>query len=407
MLRLLLVAILPAASAAAESGWLDAFRQAQWSPIIDGRFLLGQTFINDRSSSWHGNGDIQITPAAKFSDSFGLIPTYAGSFEGTRSATELAGGTQLFQESQSHWLSVKGIYRAGDWKVKPQASYRWELLRETADEDWGSGLFDYRKPATGLEAEYSASERVKANASFDYYAIDFPNYASLESRALPGLGREQAGARTLNSRSASWTWGGEFPLPVENAAARLSFNVTDRNFPEQHLVLASGQLAGENRIDDIKSASCALGYRRRLAERVAAALTLNIVEARYSSNQNHYDPELNVFNPNFYSYEERALQPGVELLIGKRKVEASVSYLRIERSYLDRLAQDAAGTYLSDRVNLLQESFLFKLAVPLGRGLKFLAETALTDSSSNMAYQKVFQYNYTISNEFVGLTYSY
>ena len=174
----------------------------EFVPVFGGSALMGQTLQDGKSTSWNGNANLQFTPALKFSESWGLIPTYAGSYQGTKSVSDLGSGGQLFQDSMSHSLRVKGIWRSGNFKLKPQAGYRWEFLRETTDEKWGKGLFDYRKPSLGLEAEYAVAEAVTVGFSADWYRIEFPNYRSLESTvAGQGLGREQASGRTLDTNN--------------------------------------------------------------------------------------------------------------------------------------------------------------------------------------------------------------
>lgn len=389
------------------SDGVDPPLQPRWTPIFDGQMLLGQVFQDGKVSSWQGNANAQFTPAIKFSESVSLLPTYAASYQGTKSATELAGGSQLFQDSQSHLLNFKGIYRNGNWKLKPVLSYRWEFLRETSKERWGHGLFDYRKAAAGLGVEYSFLPRGKINAAFDYYAIDFSNYESLESKVSGSLGREQTQRYTLNTRNFSWTLGGSFPLPFEGGSAKLTGNITERRYPEQRLVAVTGTLISDLRSDEIGSVAGTFYYGKALSPKVSGLFSCALAYTRDHSNQNHYDAQLNVFNPDYYSYGESSIEPKITFILGARKVEASFSYLRIERNYHARLAQDAAGSYTSETTSLTQDSFLFNLSIPVAKGFKFIAHSALTNSGSNMRYEKIFRYNYTISSHLLGFSYSY
>ena len=384
----------------------DGF-ETRWTPIFDGQFLLGQVLQDGKVSSWQGNANAQFTPAIKFSETTALLPTYAAAYQGTKSATELAGGAQLFQDSQSHLLNLKGIYQHEHWKLKPSLSYRWEFLRETSQEQWGQGIFDYRKPAAGLEVEYAFPARAKISAAFDYYEIDFPNYSSLESQVSGSLGREQAQRYTLNTRNYSWTLGGDFPLPFEGGSARLAGNITERGYPEQHLVAGTGTLIPDLRGDEISSIAGTFYYGRALSPKVAGLFSCALAYTLDHSNQNHYDAELNTFNQGYYSYDEYSIEPRVALVIGARRVEYSLAYLRIERNYLERLAQDPTGSYLNDTTRLTQDTILFDLAIPLAHGFKFLAHADLTNSGSNMRYEKIFRYNYTLSSHLLGFSYSY
>lgn len=378
-------------------------------PVAEFQALAGQLFTNGKASNWQGNAHLQVTPAVRLSDQWGVIPTYAASYQGTKSVTELAGGGQLFQDSMSHSLSVKGVYSSGPWRIKPSMSHRWDYLRETTKEGWGDGLFDFRKFSTGVEAHYTFSPKFKASAGFDFYSVTFPNYRSLASRAPSGLGREQEEASTLDTLSYSWSFGADIPMPVERTWARLALNITQRDYPEQHIVAAAGILTDRLRTDDMKAVSGLVGWGHPFSDKLSLAFTMVGGFTRCESDQNHYDASLNIFSDNYYSYEERSFQPRVALWFGK--AEYAVSYLRITRDYLGRKSQDASGAYLNDMTSMEQDSFQFDLSVPIlggfKSGFKLVARSALTNSASNMRYEKLFRYNYTLMSHLVGFSYSY
>jgi hypothetical protein len=383
-------------------------RAAEFVPVFNGAFLFGQVLENGRSTSWNGNANLHFTPAVKFSETWGLIPTYAFAYQGTKSVADLGSGGQLFQDSMSHSLRAKGVWRRGNLKLKPQAGYRWEFLRETNDEKWGRGLFDYRKPSLGLEAEYAASEKVTLGASADWYLIQFPNYRSLESSVQSlGLGREQASARTLDSRNFSWTGTAAFPFAIPGVKTRVAVNLTNRRYPEQNVVLPTGSLSSERRGDELKSVSAAIGRGFRLGEEAGVYLDLQGSWTRLDSTQNHFDAESARFTGDYYSYEEQSIQPRAAFTLGKRKVELSIAFLNTRREYLSRRAQNAAGTYLDDAMIINQDNFLFDLAVPVGRGFKVLVNSTIATARSNQRYEKFFKTNYTLQSHMIGFSYSY
>jgi hypothetical protein len=383
-------------------------RAAELVPVFNGAFLLGQVLQDGRSTSWNGNANLQFTPAVKFSESWGLIPTYAFAYQGTKSIADLGSGGQLFQDSMSHSLRVKGVWRHGNLKLKPQAGYRWEYLRETTDETWGKGLFDYRKPSLGLEAEYAAAEAVTLGLSADWYRIEFPNYRSLESTVQgQGLGREQASARTLDSTNVSWTGSAAFPFAIPGVKTRVAVNFTNRSYPEQNIVLPTGLLSSDRRGDQLKTVSVSLGRGWRLGEDTGVYADLQGSWTRLDSTQNHYDAETARFTGDYYSYEEQSIQPRATFTLGRRKVEFAIAYLNTRREYLSRLAQSANGTYLDDTMVLNQDNFLFDLAVPVGRGFKVLVASTIATARSNQRFEKFFKTNYTLQSHMIGFSYSY
>ena len=383
-------------------------RAAEFVPVFGGTFLLGQTLQDGKSTSWNGNANFQFTPAVKFSESWGLIPTYAGSYQGTKSVADLGSGGQLFQDSMSHSLRFKGIWRHDKLKLKPQAGYRWEFLRETTDEKWGGGLFDYRKPSLGLEAEYAVAEAVTLGFSADWYRIEFPNYRSLESTVQgQGLGREQASGRTLDTNNMSWTATASFPFAIPGVKTRLSVNLTDRSYPEQNIVLPSGLLSQDRRGDQLKSVAISLGRGWKLGEDSGVYADLQGSWTRLDSTQNHYDAETSRYTGDYYSYEEQSIQPRATFTLGRRKVELAIAYLNTRRDYLSRAAQDAGGGYLGDTMVLNQDNFFFDLAVPVGRGFKVLVNSTIATARSNQKYEKFFKTSYTLQSHMLGFSYSY
>jgi len=63
----------------------------------------------------------------------------------------------------------------------------------------------------GLGTDYIFTPSLKLTAAFDFYAISFPNYSSLESKVGTNLGREQAQVHTLDTTNYSWTFAGSSP----------------------------------------------------------------------------------------------------------------------------------------------------------------------------------------------------
>lgn len=394
--------------AAALGAALPARAAVEWVPVFDASLLLGQLYQDGVASSWQGNGSLQATPAVKFNEQWGLIPTYAFNYQGTKSVTDLGSGGQLFQDSMSHALLFKGIWKNGDLKLKPHAGYRWEFLRETTDESWGKGLFDYRKPSAGLDAEYAFAEGWTGSAGFDWYQIRFPNYSSLESGVVgQGLGRAEAEPHTLDSDNLSWSAGGTFPTPIPEVKGSLNLNWTTRSYGQQHLVVASSDLIADTRVDQIKTISGALSWGRKLTDDLGLFVNLQGAWTRVDSNQNNYDATLNVFLPNYYSYEERSIQPRVTAVIGPRRVEFAVAYLNSYRTYLSRPAQDASGNYLGEAQYISQDNFTFDLGVPIDKHWKAIASANMATASSNQQYQIFFKTNYTLQSYLLGVSYSY
>ena len=378
----------------------------RYYPVASADVMMGQYFFNGKPSSWGGNLDLKVIPAVKFNENAVLIPTFMLDYQGTKDVAELAGGAQLFQDSLKASINVKPVFQTGALRTKPYLGYTLDYLRETRDESLGKGLFDYQKLSGGLDLEYVFNPRQWASLGLEYFTLRFPNYKSLESQAGSGLGRENEGARTLdsNNQGLSASWDTDLPFPYTRAT--FSANSLQKDYPAQHLVDQAGQLQGGKRRDNILGYGATVSWARAVGREYEIELSAGADQLLVDSDQNHYDANAARYIPNYYSYRETALRPAVALRIPK-KGALTLSYTVAQRRYADRPIQDASGGYLADRTDVTLKTLAISLAIPIAEHLQVVAQSNLSTSSSNQQYEKVFQYNYNISSHFVGVSYEY
>lgn len=374
-------------------------------PVIGADFMLGQHFFEGNPSSWGGNLDLRVVPAVKFSEQFVLIPAFVVAYQGTKDVTELAGGGQLFQDALKTSLTVKPIWQTGRLRHKPYVGYRKDMLRETKDEKLGDGLFNYNKLSAGAEWEWVLNPRQWASFGVDLYRIRFPNYASLESQAQAGLGRENAGARTLDTNNASASLGWNTDTAIPRTRVSLTAAYLDKDYPEQHIVSPSGQLLSALRKDTAWTYGGALVWGNKLGT-IETAVSADLAQTLVRSNQGHYDARLATFLGNYYGYQETSVRPELRLTLPK-KGDLSLGYLIAERLYRDRPIQDEEGSFLDRRVRVRSRTLSMRVSIPLGSGFRAVAQSSLTSSDSNQRYEKVFRYNYSLSSHLLGLSYEY
>lgn len=381
---------------------------ADVTTVADLRFLGGQDFFKGTASAVGGNLNATVTPAVAFNDQWSLVPTWQAEYRGTRDVQELAGGGTLFQDSTRHSLTAKAVYAVGGWKYKAAGGAAAEWLRETKDENWGSGLFDNRKYSGGVETEFDASKTMGARLAYDYYELTFPHYKSLETAADPSLARELAGTRTLDSGNHLFTFSLWSPFPGDGRA-ELGAYYNLRSFNDQNVLDNEGQFTGTGRADKTLTASAALDSRPySLGESLRGAASLGVAYQMNSSNQNHFDAVNAVFIPSYYNYSQWSLRPGVSVALGGEKpwvVSAEMDYTR--RGYSERLAQDSVGNYLPAKTKVTETTATLGVAYPWSRNLKIRAAGNLAWSDSNMKYEQLFRYNYKIANYMVGFSYEY
>jgi hypothetical protein len=380
---------------------------ASVTPVYDLRFLGGQHFYNGRSSALSGNVEVLMSPAVKFNDKWSLIPTYWGSYRGTRDVQELAGGGTLFQDSTAHGGLVKGIYQAGPaLKLKAVTGARYEFLRETKDESWGDGLFDYQKYTGGVEAEYGRTPRAGVRAGYDYYLLRFPNYESLESSQDPTLSRELAGQKVLDSQNHLVSLGFWSPMPG-NVRWDVSAYGNARSFDDQAIVSASGELTPRDRSDQFISADTSLARPLIMTQNLRMVGELGFAYSRLTSNQNHYDARKTVFLEDYYNYSQTGIRSRLSAALGEKPWLVSLGATLNRRNYGDRPIQDANGDYLTEKTRITDITTSLGVTYPLTQTFKARIVGTLGWSDSNMKYEKVFAYNYKIANYMFGFSYEY
>ncbi len=379
---------------------------ARYYPFMDTSVYLGQHVFEGDASGFAGNFSLTYVPAVKFSEKFGLLPSYRTSYEATRSVVDLAGGGQLFQASMSHDLLVKGLWSPSPkWRLKPSVGLGAEFLRETKDEKLFDGLFDYYKPSAGLEIEWIQNPREQLAVSVNYYHILFPNYSSLESSVSSGLGRAQQGENVLDSQNLAGEASYTLPFVFPDLRLTLSYGQTLTGYGEQKVVAASGDLTAEERSDRYQSYVASLMYPARLGAGLRCLFGLDARESRRGSNQNFYDARRTQFLENFYDYRERTYRPRLDFLMGDRGGSLALGFLWVERSYDNRPIQNAEGRYLAEALTLTEKAFTVDIKIPVAARLYLRAKSAFSQSDSNTDYEKIFRTKYQFSNHLIGLQY--
>ncbi|HVO33339.1 MAG TPA: hypothetical protein VMU17_05430, partial [Elusimicrobiota bacterium] len=338
-----------------------------------------------------------------------LVPLYSGNYHGTQQVEDLIGGGTLFQESQDHVGSLKLIRSfSNGLKLKAVGSYGAEFLRETVDESWGDGLYDNRRAAGGAEAEWSWAKDRYVRLAYDYYAIRFPNYTSLESQgAVLGLGREFNAPDVLDTHNHAVTLGSEIGLPG-NGFLDASAAMTWSSFGSQHLVDLSGELTPDVRHDQdtILSAQGTWPLMVRPDWRLFSSLGFSW--NHLLSDQNHYDAGQTFFNPNYYSYVTQTLQNQWTMLFGQDNPwSVNLNWSLARQQYSDRLVQNNVGAYGTDITRVDSASVGLGFTYPIAKGFRLSATTTFGWSNSNNEDNLIYQYHYHTANYLMGFTYAY
>ncbi len=380
--------------------------EVEFFPLANVSLLGGQYYFEKEAASFGGNLYIDLIPALKFSDELSLIPTYSGAYRGTKNVAELVGGGTLFQEAQDHLLSLRLVNQMReDLKLKIKTSYKLELLKETKDESWGKGLFDYYKIVVGVEGEKKFDKKITSlTGGYGFYMVRFNNYASL---AEAKYGKEVSPGKNILDFDAHEVYlYGDFVF-TPNFRGKADYSFTYKNFLDQKIVTASGDYLTDKRNDQIHLLNFSISNLRPIKTKLKIVYALESQTVIYQSNQNHYDAKNFKFIPNYYNYWEQGLRPQVILYLGKKPQSVDFSYQFAYRQYSDRLVQDKDGNYKTDKINTQTSTISLGTSYPLREKINLRFQVNYLISSSNMAYEKVYRYNYNTTNYFLGLSWEY
>ncbi len=379
-------------------------------PVVNAEVMGGQYFYNNAESSLGADASLLVAPYTKFNDQWSMVPLYSGNYQGTQQVQDLVGGGTLFQDSQEHDASIKGIRTfENGLKLKAVTGYGVELLRETKDEDWTKGLYDNHKLSAGTEAEWSWAKDDSVRVAYDYYDIRFPNYQSLSSQAAAdGQGRELDAPNVLNTHNNMVTLGTQLRIPG-NGLLEGSWSNTWISFPDQHLVDVSGQLTPDVRSDRSEKLTLEGTWPVYSGEKCRILGSLGYSRTHLFSNQNHYDPSQPVtfYNADYYAYLTNSLQTQWTFLLGEApwKIQWSGSIAR--QHYSDRLIQDSTGAFGTAITNVDYAMTAISVSYPIAKGFEVKATTQLGWNNSNNTDTLVYQYHYATQAYLFGFTYAY
>ncbi|MFH1958163.1 MAG: hypothetical protein ABIJ15_06775 [bacterium] len=369
--------------------------------VTVGEFSLmgGSSFYEGESSASGGNFNLAAVPAVKFSESVALLPGYYGNYRGSKSVYELIGGGTLYQDSMDHNFTLRLINRISPGhKFKLKAGYDWNYFRETKDESWGEGLFDFEKFTAGIENEIkNAAGFDKFIVSFDFLNVKFPQYASLASEKY---GKEVfPGGNILDFNGLNIYLRGLRKMG-QKAMLDVNVNFLLKDFPDQNVIDSLGGYTLTKRKD--RNSALDIVYSRLFGS-FSAGLALNAGVNR--SNQDHYDAAPPTkFVDNYYDYNSYSAGPVISF--GGR-LKFDIAYRYGMKNYAGRLAQKSDSEYTSDKVENKTHFVSMGTAYKLTKNLKLKVSGNYFKQTSNQKYEAVYQYEYDTQNFEGGIVYEF
>ena len=377
---------------------LSPLYAAEIIPVGEINLSGGASFFEGESSASGGNFNIAAVPAVKFSDEVVLLPGYYGNYRGSKSVYELLGGGTLYQDSMSHNFTLRLINKLSpEHKFKLKTGYVFNYFRETTDEAWGDGLFDFEKFTLGIENEAQNCMGMDTFiSSFDIMKVKFPEYASLAS-ALYGQ-EVFPGTNILDFSGINIYFRGLKKLSAKSIVD-VNLNFTLKDFPDQNLIDEQGDYTLTKRND--RTSSLDMVYSR-LFRVFSAGLSFGAAVNR--SNQDHYDASKYKFVDNYYDYNSYSFGPVVSF---GDKLQVSCAYKYGMKDYEGRLTQKANSDYTASKVKNKTHFVSLGTSYRLSGKLKAKVSANYFTQSSNQDYEAVYKYDYDTYNFDAGVVYEF
>lgn len=386
--------------------------EVKFVPLVDVGLMGGQSFYDGRSSAFSGNFNLDLVPAVRVGERLSVLPRYSGAYVGSSLAMEIEDENYLYQDVQDHTFALQ-LVRKGDGgnRIRLSGGYMVEMLRETRDEEWGDGLYDFTSPfgevelVLGLSPERGLSQ---AGAALRHYRMRFPNYESLASqRGLDLMGQE-----VVDSSNTRFSVFADFRAG-ENSVVQVRVAHEQSSYRDQRIISDTGDYSADRREDRTPEVGIELrqGWPGRepgvFGQVVNTYLHLGAGLKFKRSNQNFYDPEVFTFIGEYYDYNRVELTPTLTFTTAPADVDLSIGYRYSSKAYPNRLTQDADGYYQDEKLKVTMHEGNAAVGYEYAKGLRFSVSGAYQSVGSTTDYHRLYSYSYKTAHAMFGVTYEY
>jgi hypothetical protein len=380
-------------------------------PIVNLDLLGTYSKIQGHDETWGAIVDALVSPAIKMNDNYYIIPLY--NFNYTREQQIIAeeeGGYSV-QQTMNHNVYLTNKFRLNDRFVTKLSGFgTWAYYKETKDEDWSDGLYDYTDVGALLDFEYEIG--ALRDKSFDelgleleYYRREYQNFKSLISLASPTAPEENEKDYDGYKLAVGYLRDSADALSIEALYQPLW-----KRYVDKLVVGSDGVLISGDKRKDLQH-TLDLNFRYPQTERLTFYLDNQLIIN--TSNQNFYDSKDTIilsddeFIDDYYEYTSYMLRPKVSYDIPvkeEKDLTVHLAYAFLDKQYDDRKAQSSSGAYTNDEQEDKFHTFSLGLSYPLTEKVKAIALFDYTIAKSNMEYEKYYRYNYDLMSVACGIS---
>jgi len=397
----------------------QASAETKIMPLFNASLGFGNAFYLENSGTPSISYDIDYVPAVIFNEKLTLLPRLNSNYSGTMMPKEIEEEGNIYVQTWDNLLYTKIVDKLNtSWILRGELGFKSELARETADESWGSGLYDYGKTHLEVSMEKKFEKPISITFGERIYSTTFPNYRALSADSTQ-YSQLLSGDKVLDTASGETFIKMEWLLNRTFLACKLG--ATQSNYGDQKVVsIVDGHYLDTKRKDAysnftvgvsqlIPDFKVPLGADDEGRRKVKTFLGINYESIAKDSNQNQFDTEKIKGIGDYYDYRQTCITPSVTFRFLPANSDLSISYDVIRKNYSSRIVQDVNGNYAADEEKIYQSSNVMNLRFAFPVMKKYLASISCSfrNSRSNMLYEKYFQYNFNAYSYMLGVGYEY
>ncbi|RKY28068.1 MAG: hypothetical protein DRP61_02720 [Candidatus Omnitrophota bacterium] len=355
--------------------------------------------IKKGEALWGYNIFGYICPSLKIDPTLYLIPLYTLEYKRLRQFISEEEGIVQYTNYLTHNLTL-GLRKEfkKNWFIKISTLGTWNYVKETKDEDWGEGLYDYRDAGVSLDFRHRIrTEKTFENYTwgFEYFRRKYPNFQSLLSIGMPSA--PEKNEKDFDGYKFSFGW--------ERATSEgLKFYIKPylllKFFLDKHLLNEDGTLnSSKKRKDTLLNLDWGISFP--LTEKIRFFLdnnySYNYSKLGYYDSKNTLILTDDKFIPRYYYYQSFLISPSLEYIYpleGEKEISLKLGFSFLYKDYFDRKAQTESGTYSQKDQRDLEYELSAALSFPITKKLNWLIRYSYTWARSNQRYEAYYRYNY-------------
>ncbi|MFQ5433021.1 MAG: hypothetical protein ACE5EN_11020 [Nitrospinota bacterium] len=371
-----------------------------------------------------GSAAAALAPVVRFNDKLFFIGLYDGAYKKSKQVFAEDEGPRLSSENTRHSFTPTLRYVVSPRIITNYSVFRTQSLsRETTDEDWYGGLYDYNELGASVTLNYLITATAESQKSVKFllqrFKREYPNFSSLLiecadascTLTVPIAGREEREKDsygttllfTYNSlKAAGLSYSATFSWSFKDYLDKLV--ETDGCLPPPSICFRGS----DKQRDDTYGASLSLALRPGSKFDYQLTMSTEIKQSSQNFAEGSF-PGI-VFHENYYSYVMLNLAPGLSYthaFSNTVKLELGAAYSISRREYDQRRARDGLGNVAGAKEIDWTHNLNMSAMYSINRRWSFGGKIDYSMARSNNKDERTFRYSYEIFNLSLGLAYKY